>query len=291
MPHHTLLWCVLCLMTANVTACSNPGQRQARLSGVVAIVNQGERIEEFLKSPGLSYMQAQVRIDEGLADDVIFAIDQEFIEGVNAPKHISGGDWMAFVGLQRGGTVWVAEGNDSTMGGTPSKERKWKLYDLGAKLVPGVWYRIKAIADFKTRHHKSFSIKGPGIDKTIDLSSHKLDYPNHMPFDGRAMSYYVCAMRGRNMMKEEGVPLVYFDDAEGGIINGDGSSSRVFSSDFESNHQVLKQPLTLPLIKLSNYKENQWYLERDEAIFRIEQSENAFSGSWVGVADVNLSEP
>ncbi len=168
MPHHTLFWCVLCLITATVTACSNTGQRQARLSGVVAIVNQGESIEAFLKSPGLSYMQTQVRIDERLADDVIFAIDQEFIEGV---------------------------------------------------------------------------------------------------------------------------PLVHFDDAEGGIIAGEGSTSRVFSSDFESNHQVLKQPLTLPLIKLSNYKENQWYFERDEAIFRIEQSENAFSGSWVGVADVNLSEP
>jgi hypothetical protein len=38
------------------------------------------------------------------------------------------------VGLQRNGTIWVAEGTDDTMSGKPSKERKWKILSLGQSL-------------------------------------------------------------------------------------------------------------------------------------------------------------
>lgn len=82
----------------------------------------------------------------------------------------------------------------------------------------------------------------------------KLDYPNFMPFDGRAMSYYTYAMRSRTMIKvgESGETLVYFDDVKGGVVV-DGVERLVFTNDFESQSTVDGQPVTSPVIPLSKY--------------------------------------
>ncbi|MEW5882498.1 MAG: hypothetical protein AB1761_18915 [Pseudomonadota bacterium] len=210
--------------------------RDSRLSCAVALVYEGEPISQFLVQPGPSFVQAYVRFDSDLPDDVIFGIDQEFLDGVANPFHLKGGDWMSFIGVQRSGAVWVAGGTDKTMNGTPSKERTWKIFDLGQPLMPNTWYRLRTEADFGTRRFRRFTVEGPGLARSLDLSDLKLDYPNYMPFSDRAMSFYVCAMRGRSLINPNapfhGVPVVYFDDASGGPIAADGSDRAAFTDGF-----------------------------------------------------------
>jgi hypothetical protein len=284
----TLLLVVLPI--AIIAACSSQiWARQSRLSAGVVVVSEGAEIASFLQRPGEGYVQAYLRFGPGLADDVIMVIDQELIEGVNNPLYVKGGDWMALVGVQRSGAVWMAAGTNEQLKGKPSSDRNWKIQDLKARLQPDAWYRVRVEADFGKRRFKSFTIEGPGINRTLDLSEYLLDYPNYAPFSARTMTYYVGAMRGRGMMKQEGTPIVYFDDVEGGITRPDGTRHRVFFSDFESRQAVGAQPVTAPVIDLRGYKQGHWYLERDESLFRIEQVPFARSGSSVGVADVNLN--
>jgi hypothetical protein len=264
--------------------------RQSRLSGAVAFAPDTPATAAFLARPGVGYVQAHVRFGPDLADDVIIFLDQELLEGLAQPRWIKGGDWMAFVGVQRAGGVWVGGGSEASLRGEPSRDRKWRIHDLKRRLEPDTWYRLRIVADFATRHFVSFSIQGGGLDATIDLAGVPLDYPNYMPFDAAGMIYIVGAMRGRSMMRREGVPLVYFDDIEGGIVHPDGRTERLFQDDFESQADVGPQPLTTPTVRLSNYTRGRWYLERAESVFRIETAPFARTGKRVGVADANLRE-
>ena len=262
--------------------------RESRLSGAVAFVTTGGAMEQFLRAPGPAYYQAYVRFGPDMPDDVIMAIDQEFFEGVDDPIRVKGGDWMAFVGVQRPGVLWVPAGTDANMAGTATETRDWKIQMLGAPLQPDAWYRLRVEADFGTRRFRSFTIEGPGLNKTVDLSEYRLDYPNYAPFDGRAMTYYVVAMRGRGMMKRKGTPVAYFDDVQAGVMGPGGNWVTVFTNSFETQTSVGRQPTTLPVIKLDGYTQGRWYLERDESLIRIESVPFARSGSRVAVADANL---
>lgn len=262
---------------------------QSRLSCAVALIYKGEVIQRFLQKPGVSYVETQFMIRPDFPSDVIFGVDQELIEGIKLPHYVKGGDWMSFVGLQRSGSVWIAEGTAETMRGVPSKERKWKILTLGEAIKPDVWYRIRCYCDYQSRCYNRLEVQGPGLLKKFDLTGVKLDYPNFMPFDGRAMSYYTYAMRSRTMIKvgESGEPLVYFDDVKGGVVV-DGVERLVFTNDFESQSTVDGQPVTSPVISLSKYEQGRFYKERDEAKFRIVEAGNAHSGRHVGVADAGL---
>jgi hypothetical protein len=271
---------------------SRKPKRDARLSCAVALVKEGDESKPFLDKPGPSFVQAYVHFESDLPDDVIFGIDQEFIEGVAKPVYLKGGDWMALVGVQRTGAVWVATGTDDTMKGKPSKDRAWKILDLGQKLKPDTWYRLRIEADFSTRYFKKFSVEGPGLSKTLDLSEYKLDYPNYMPFSDRAMSFYTFAMRGRSLMKPgakpDGKPLVYFDDVSGGPISKDGKDTVAFNNGFEDQGEIGKQPVSLPVIDLKKYEQGRWYLERDESLVTTKKVKFAHTGDYVGVADASI---
>jgi len=260
---------------------------ESRLSAAVALIFRGTAVEAYLRRPSVSFVETCVRFEKGLADDVIFGVDQELIEGVEKPVYLKGGDWMAFVGLQRTGAVWVAEGTDVTMKGTPSKDRKWKIFKLSRALQPDTWYRLRCYADFGKRQFVKLQVEGPGISESLDLSGLKLDYPNYMPFDKAAMSYYVFAMRGRSMLKTRGVPRVYFDDVKGGIVDG-GRETPIFACDFEKDRTVPSQPVTSPTIKLTGYEQGRFYLERQESRFTVEKVNFAKSGNCVGAADADL---
>ncbi len=281
---------IILLGLTAVLLVSRVGARESRLSAAVAFVSESPAIKDFLDQPGVGYVQAYFRFGPDFPDDVIVAIDQELLEGVDRPLHIKGGDWMAFVGVQRTGAVWVGAGSEQAYEGKASHDRDWKIYDLKSRLDADVWYRMRVEADFGTRRFKSFTIDGPGLSRTLDLSAHFLDYPNYMPFDSRSMTYLVAAMRGRGMMSNQGTPVVYFDDVEGGIINSQGKAQRVFFDNFEKQNDIMTQPLSWPVIKLQSYKQGKWYFERDESIFRIEHVPFARSGSAAGAADVNLNE-
>jgi len=172
-----------------------PGSQPNRLSGAVKLVHQPQAIQNFLAQPGIGYAQTFMRFDAGLHNETIMFIDHEWLEGLQAPLHVAGGDWMAFVGVRPDGVVFVTAGTEATMNGTPSTERNWHLEVLGQSLQPNVQYRLRVVADFGARMFKSFSIVGPGLDRTFDLSALSLDYPNYMPFDRAAMGYFVGAMR------------------------------------------------------------------------------------------------
>ena len=66
---------------------------QSRLSCAVAVVWQGLQIESFLRKPGVSYVETQFLIKPDFASDVIFGVDQEFIEGIKSPLYVKGGDY------------------------------------------------------------------------------------------------------------------------------------------------------------------------------------------------------
>lgn len=246
-------------------------------------------MEDFLKRPTVSFVETYFRFMPDLPEDVIFGIDQEFIEGVQAPKFIKGGDWMSFIGLQRSGAVWVASGTDETMKGQASKDRAWKILSLGENLKSNTWYRLRCYCDYDKRHFQRLEIEGEGLKKTLPLNQYKLDYPNFMPFDRGALSYYVYAMRGRSMIKsdEGGKPYVYFDDVTGGIEK-DGKAINLFETSFENQRTVENQPLSGPPIKVDNYQQGLIYLERPESRFKIEATPFARSGRNVGVADASL---
>jgi hypothetical protein len=280
---------LLACVTAVIVACVKTlWARQSRLSGAVALVRQSPGARAFLTEPGVGYLEAYFRFGTDMPDDVIIAIDQEMIEGVNRSLRYAGADWMALVGVQRAGGVWVTAGTDATMNGTPSTARNWKIYDLKTRLLPDTWYRMRVEADFGNRHFRSFSIDGGDLSRTIDLSQLTLDYPNYMPFSAPSLGYFVVAMRSHDMMHQRGTPLVYFDDVEGGSIAPDGTEHQLFSDGFETQQSVTRQPLSTPVINLDAYSDGRWYLERDESLFTIQKVPFAHSGSAVAVADVNL---
>jgi hypothetical protein len=278
------------LLLLSLVSCTTlAGNRHSRLSGAVAFASETPETLAFLTEPGIGYVQAHVRFGPDLADDVIMFLDQEMLEGLAAPRWVKGGDWMAFVGVQRSGAVWVAGGTDKTMKGSPSSQRNWSIHNLGQRLQPDVWYRMRIIANFDQRRFVSFTIEGADLKQTLDLSKIRLDYPNYMPFDRAGMIYIVGAMRGRDMMQQKGTPIVYFDDVEGGTVSSDDTLKRLFFDGFESQATVGRQPVTARAIKLDNYRFSHWYLERKESLFQIKQAPFARSGKNVGIADANLS--
>lgn len=261
---------------------------EAQLSAAVILTNKGKAVEAFLQKPTISYVQSYFRFDDKLGEDVIMGVDQEFVEGTDDPLYVKGGDWMAIVGIQRTGLIWIGGGTEETMKGNPSSGRNWQFLKLDSELKPNTWYRIHTEADFSTRRFKSFTIEGPGLKKTYNISHVLVDYPNMLPFDERIMTYFVYSIRVKQLMKGEGHAQVYFDDVEGGVMKPDGTLVPVYKNSFEDQTEVTKQPITLPKIKVSGYKQAHWYLERDESVFRIEEAAFARTGKKVGVADAAL---
>ncbi len=274
--------------------------RNSRLSGVVAFQKQETAIQEWLSTPTEAFVEAQVRFSPTLADSVIFGVDQEYLDGMHAPHHLAGGDWMGLVGLQRSGKVWVAAGTEATEQGSPSKERNWVVLDIGHSLQPDTWYRINTVADFATRHYVSLTISGPNLHKEFDLSAYRLDYPNMMPFDGRSMTDYVWAMNGTAIGgTPEADAKVYFDDLRAGVIesaSGKQTERDTFTDDFEAAKLPLEQPIHwldmfwTKQIALKPYNDKVWYLERDEALAKPVQAPFARSGKIVMLVDAALQD-
>jgi hypothetical protein len=249
-------------------------------------------MRQFLDNPAIGSVEAYILMPGDFPDDVVITLDQEFMEGVVSPVYVSGGDWMSLIGLQRTGTLWIAAGTDATMTGLPSTSRSWEFLDLGMRLSAGVWYRIRITSNFATRHFESFTITGLDINRTVDLSQYKLDYPNYAPFNEASMAYYVGAMRYLSLVgttTETGAPSVLFDDVTASVSVG-GIFTPAFSNSFEQQTIIGSQPLTSPVIDLSNYVQGLWYKERDEALFGIVEVGYAHSGSNVGIANATLQE-
>jgi hypothetical protein len=102
------------------------------------------------------------------------------------------------------------------------------------------------------------------------------------------MTYYAGNARSASTASGSGAPIVYID-VSGGTILPNGTDYPLFSNGFESQSVVGPQPLSGPPILIENYVQGQWYLERSESLFTIQQEPFARSGSYVGVANASLN--
>ena len=253
----------------------------SRLSVAVAFAPNSPALTTFLGTPGTCYAEASFKFHADCASDVFACIDQEWLEGTTAYINYSGADWMSFVAVQRDGSVWVAVGTAATHAGTPSTVRTWQIESLGVTLAVDTWYTVRVTSNFSTRYFTSVRVTGPSLDTTFDLSAHRLDYPNYMPFDNAAMTFYAGAMRILTEQVTQGTPLVYWDNFVG------QAASLLFSDGFDRTMSIPAQPTPGNPIVLANYDRSRWYKERAEALI---STERVSCSSRRLVANVDLNE-
>ena len=75
--------------------------RESIVSAGVAFAYQGEVLTNYLANPKRAAVSGYFWFEEDLGDDVIFGLDIEWLEGVNYPVLVSGGDWMCLAGVSR----------------------------------------------------------------------------------------------------------------------------------------------------------------------------------------------
>ena len=275
--------CFALLVLSALTACGGGGSSsnpvpdpdpvpepellESRLSATVALVHSAAEVQAFLQQPGTGYVEAYFNFPATLADDVWFGIDQELVEGVDAPRTFEGADWMGLIAVNRNGQLGTPVGSAASHAGAPDDAMDWDIQDLGVTLQPDTWYRLRGEVDFGTRTFTSMSLQGPGVDVSVDLSGLLLSYPNYAPFDRAFISYYVFALRARQFATP-GSTVVYFDDVRGSIDTA-GGEVVVFQDGFESQSGFVDIPVSLPVIPLDGVTEFLWYKEREEAILSV----------------------
>ncbi len=235
----------------------------------VAFVYSGQKLQDFFMQPNEAYVSGYFYFEEDLADDIIFGLDIEWLEGVDNPLHFKGADWMSFAGITRKGILWFPIGSPEIFQGIPNPDQNWEIRDLGFNLSSNNWYKMTIKCDFDKREFLSVKIEGNGINITEDISGFLLEYPNFAPFDKPSLTFYTFAIRSKEFApNNNGGTKVYFDDIEGGIRVGN-SFETVFSNGFENQNEILAIPVTLPTIALDNVNENFWYFENDIAKIKI----------------------
>ena len=242
-------------------------QPKGRLSGTVLFIHSSPSVQNWLEEPKKSFVQAYFMFPADFASDIIFGIDQEFIEGVDDPIRFPGADWMALVGLTRTGMLNIPVGTDESLNGTPSDASVWEIIDLDIKLQPNTWYLMRETADFQSRRFESFTLTGPNVNITIDLSQYYVDYPNYIPIDNRSLTYYVYAIR-MSPYVQPGSTSIYFDDVTAGIETNEGYEIILFEG-FELQKDIPDLPITLPVTPLSDIQELYWYKENEDAMVQI----------------------
>jgi len=277
-----ILMTLLILSLVLLSGC-NFFRERSRLSGAVMFIYSQGSVQEWLEHPKKSYVQAYFYFPPDLGSDIIFGVDQEMLEGVDNPIHFPGADWMALVGLTREGVLWIPIGTEDALNGTPSDASVWDVIDLDVILQPNTWYFMRETADFQTRRFESFSLKGPNVNITVDLSDYNVDYPNYIPLDNRMLTYYVYAIRVNDNV---GCTNVYFDDVEAGIETANGFET-IMRDGFETQQKIPDIPVVLPVTHVSNLREYYWYKENEKALLRIVNTVS-HSGSFSCLCNVTL---
>lgn len=259
----------------------------SRLSASVAFVHTQAEVQTFLAAPAQGYVEAWFNFPADLAPDVWFGIDQELIEGVDQPRNFAGADWMGLMALNRNGELGTPVGSPVSHAGTPDDANDWVIQDLGVTLQPDVWYKIRGTVDFNTLMFSEMQLTGPSVNVAVDLSANQLSYPNYIPFDKPALTYYVFTLRAKEF-KQPGSTIVYFDDVEGGIDIG-GVLTPIYSEGFETQSTAVDIPITLPVSPLSDVTEFLVYKEREEALISF-SNERQRTGNFALACDASLLE-
>jgi len=235
----------------------------------VAFAHSDERVQNFTAQPTQAYISGYFYFEEGLGSDIIFGLDIEWLEGLDNPVHIPGGDWMSLAGVNKEGILWFPIGSPENLEGTPTNTDKWEVKDLQISLQAKTWYKMTITSDFSKREFLSFRLEGNGIDATEDISGFPLEYPNYAPFDKSALTFYTFAIRSKEFApNNEGQTKVFFDDLEAGIFI-DKAFEIIFSDGFENQTTIEDIPVELPVIPMEPIVENYWYYENDEAKINI----------------------
>lgn len=235
------------------------------LSATVAFSYNDVNLQNFFQSPTKAYISGYFYFENDLADDVIFGLDIEWFEGINNPIHIEGGDWMAFVGITRTGTIWIPFGSPENLTGIPTVNNNWEIKNLGQSLESNTWYKMTIEADFGSRQFSTVRFEGNNLDSTINISDLPLQYPNYASFNLPSLTFYSHASRSKELASEnKGSTKVYFDDIEGAILV-DSNYQVIFSNGFENQQQIQEIQITSPVISLSEIQKNTWYYENEKA--------------------------
>ena len=118
----------------------------------------------------------------------------------------------------RNGLLLFPIGSSQNLEGIPTNTEKWEVRDLGVELKPNKWYKMTITSDFEKREFASFRLEGEGIDVTEDISGFPLKYPNYIPINKLALTFYPFALREEFAPTNEGGTKVHFDDIEGGVF-------------------------------------------------------------------------
>lgn len=255
------------------------GDAETTFSAIVTPQHSSPEVLAFLQTPGLAYMTAAVRFAPDLATDVIFGIDQEFIEGLDDPLRYAGADWMGLLGVSREGLLAVRVGTASERLGTPGADPQWDVRDLGVTLEPDTWYAMSSVVNFDTREFVSFTLEGPGLAVTVDLSGLSLSYAEYAPTPAPALGNFLWAAR----VLGDGAPLegdlrVDFDSVAAGI-DVDGAVVWTSYSDFENGQPIIAQPAGEGGLDVSRLDEGAWYFDRPGAMALVQNGDDAFEGS------------
>ena len=238
-------------------------------SATVSFAYENSVLKEFLLSPSEATISGYFYFEPELADDVIFGLDIEWLEGMNNPLNFEGADWMALAGFNRKGILWFPIGSPQNREGIPTNTDLWEIRDIGAELSPNTWYKMTIRADFAAREFVSIELEGGGIDFEIDISAYPLEYPNYIPFDEPSLTFYTFALRSQEFSPDnDGGTKVYFDDIQG-TINTSAGEELIFEDGFENQQNIEVIPVALPVSPLSEVREYFWYYENENAKIRI----------------------
>ncbi len=257
-------------------ACSNDQESSAPpetvdlldaiVSASVAFSYSEDGAQRFLEAPSLAYIRGYFYFEENLAEDIIFGLDIEFLEGLENPIRFEGADWMALAGFDRTGRIWFPKGYPQNLECTPTDTDNWVVQDFGVDLQANRWYKMTITCDYDALEFVSIRLEGENVDKTLSIQGNPLEYPNYAPFDRASLTAYTFALRGREFAPDnQGGVDVYFDDIEMGIQDESGDFEPIFNDGFEAQATVSEIPINSIPISLDDLTESLWYLENEAA--------------------------
>ncbi|MGB3589450.1 MAG: hypothetical protein WBA23_23085 [Tunicatimonas sp.] len=291
-----LFVCLSIIILAVFTSCQDtseevvtPELMELVNSASVAFAYSGDSLQQFFREPTRAYISGYFYFEDSLAEDIIFGLDIEWLEGTANPIHFAGADWMSLAGLTRNGLLYFPVGSPENREGTPTATEKWEVRNLDVILQPRQWYQMRINADFGAREFVSVRVTGPDIDVTEDISGYPLEYPNYIPVDDPSLTFYTFALRSLEFDPENsGNTHVYFDDIEGGIAT-ENEFQIVFQDGFENQNQIEDIPFVLPVSPLSAIAEDFWYYENEDAKISI-SSKVSRSGSNSILCNASLAQ-
>ena len=263
-----------------VAACQE--EEVVRNSSTLAFSTEGPLAEGFLAEPGLAAVEAWFRFGDDLAENVYFGVDQEFVGGVDDPTRFPNEDFVALVGVTRGGIVVAMRGGPDAADGVVDDPLTWEPRLLGRELAPDVWHHVRVEADFAALEYVRMVVESPDEETVIDLSGVPLAYPNAIPVDGRAMTWYAYAMANELPRGGTGTEVV-IDDAAG-YLWADGDWRQAYVEGFDREVALRDVPFTFPVMPLSRVEDGVLYRENEGALLRFAPSEGRTGGALVADA-------